>query len=50
VFPVTYELNMYIVCVPYGSHSKQRLLFLNSINRLGFVMETQIQRGAMSLL
>jgi hypothetical protein len=29
VFPVRYELNSYIlfgsVCVPYGSHNKQRL-------------------------
>jgi hypothetical protein len=48
VFPVRYDLNSYIncilptecICVPYGSHNKQRLFPLNSINRLGFVAET----------
>jgi hypothetical protein len=34
VFPVRYEL------YPYGSHSKQLTVSLNSINRLGSVAET----------
>jgi hypothetical protein len=28
---------IYYLCVPYGSHNKQRLFPLNSINRLGSV-------------
>jgi hypothetical protein len=37
VSPVRYGLYL---CVPYGSHSKQRL-FPHSINRLGSVVEMQ---------
>jgi hypothetical protein len=47
VLPVRYGLNCYIfcphrvhLCVPYGSHNKQRLFAPNSINRLVVVIET----------